>query len=182
MVQIAKTHKSKKCLLCGKKFIKNYHVSSKTWDLAKFCSRKCASIKRKGIPSWNIGKHHSENTIRKLSESHKGQKAWNKGIPSPRGELSPNWKGGWRNNPTYMKDWFRKKKEKIAGREMPESCEICSIQGKIVFDHDHVTGKFRGWICERCNFSLGHAKDNPETLEKMAKYLRESKRNADTSY
>ena len=29
----------------------------------------------------NIGKHYSEITIQKLRDSHRGQIAWNKGIP-----------------------------------------------------------------------------------------------------
>jgi hypothetical protein len=38
-------------------------------------------------------------------------------------------------------------------------------------DHDHVTGKVRGLICRSCNIAIGAAKDNPELLIAMAKYL-----------
>lgn len=34
-----------------------------------------------GFPSWNKGKHNSEEHNRKISESKKGQTTWNKGIP-----------------------------------------------------------------------------------------------------
>ena len=36
---------------------------------------------RRGKPSGMLGKHHTEETKRRYSESRKGRKAWNKGIP-----------------------------------------------------------------------------------------------------
>lgn len=66
-----------------------------------------------------------------------------------------------------------KKKEEIAGRLKPEACEICgSNHWKISFDHDHKTGKFRGWICHNCNCALGYSGDNITTLKKLISYLR----------
>lgn len=41
-----------------------------------------------------------------------------------------------------------------------------------VVDHDHVTGKVRGLLCRQCNSALGFAGDNPERLERLARYLR----------
>ena len=59
-----------------------------------------------------------------------------------------------------------------AGREKPELCEICfTNEFKIVFDHCHNSGKFRGWICDRCNRVLGIVKDSPELLRELALYL-----------
>ena len=80
-----------------------------------------------------------------------------------KGEKNHRWKGGLTN---------LQKKEKIAGRKKPDSCEICGGGGIICFDHDHKTGKFRGWICSRCNFTLGNVKDNSELLIALAEYLR----------
>lgn len=35
------------------------------------------------------------------------------------------------------------------------TCEICGRSGVIVFDHDHKTEEFRGFICDPCNRSIG---------------------------
>lgn len=39
-------------------------------------------------------------------------------------------------------------------------------------DHDHKTGKVRGVLCGPCNHALGHAYDDPSTLDLMAQYVR----------
>jgi uncharacterized ferredoxin-like protein len=60
-----------------------------------------------------------------------------------------------------------------AGRPKPLRCEICTEEAKkIVFDHSHLSNKFRGWLCNRCNVIIGQAGDNPILLEKLAVYLR----------
>lgn len=62
-------------------------------------------------------------------------------------------------------------------------CAICGnletaiINGKIknlCIDHDHVTGKIRGLLCQNCNQMIGHGQDNSEILEAGAAYLKAS--------
>jgi hypothetical protein len=69
----------------------------------------------------------------------------------------------------------RRKRERLAGRPRPSVCEVCESPGYgqqgIVFDHDHVTGKFRGWLCNSCNVVLGYTQDDAERLLKLAMYL-----------
>ena len=43
-------------------------------------------------------------------------------------------------------------------------------------DHDHKTGKFRGYLCDYCNTILARANDDSETLIRLAKYLEKHKK------
>lgn len=95
------------------------------------------------------------------------KKKWVNGRPEFRGEKHPNWKGGGTQSERRLKE-----REKLVGRKKPEQCEICGAISKIVFDHNHETGKFRGWICDRCNKILGFAKDSSELLQRLSVYLK----------
>lgn len=77
----------------------------------------------------------------------------------------------------YNKQWWKKytaSLEKEVGRKKPVDCEVCSRKGRIVFDHCHKTGKFRGWLCSNCNLALGNVEDNIEILKFLIKYLENS--------
>ena len=52
-----------------------------------------------------------------------------------------------------------------------KECVICGSLGKLVVDHDHVSGKVRGMLCNHCNRGLGHFRDDPTILEFAAQYL-----------
>ena len=75
------------------------------------------------------------------------------------------------------KGWIKhlRRLEEIAGRPRPKLCEICKKKRTIHFDHDHKTGKFRGWICYQCNSILGYANDDLKILNAITKYLKKSK-------
>lgn len=54
----------------------------------------------------------------------------------------------------------------------------CAICGQIphrtlAVDHDHVTGKIRGLLCDSCNNGLGRFRDDPIALRTAAQYLEE---------
>lgn len=59
----------------------------------------------------------------------------------------------------------------VAGRPRCDHCELCLRPAKTVFDHCHSTGQFRGWLCQRCNRTLGQVKDDPALLLKMIRYI-----------
>lgn len=71
----------------------------------------------------------------------------------------------------------RKKRWACAPRPKPDACECCARVpnktrlSKIVLDHCHVTGIFRGWICNRCNLVLGAMKDDRVVASDIATYL-----------
>ena len=85
----------------------------------------------------------------------------------------------------YMKEYRKTHPQKNSNRKMTNTgfkysdaptprankCEICSREGKTVLDHCHRSNKFRGWLCNQCNTSLGMVKDRIEILHKMIEYL-----------
>ena len=95
----------------------------------------------------------------------------------------------------YYKEWRRKNQHKertyktvrrlkdlaaqdiVAGRPRPTICDICggSHHNGIVFDHCHQHGHFRGWLCDRCNKTLGAVEDDVALLRKMIVYLERNK-------
>jgi len=53
-------------------------------------------------------------------------------------------------------------------------CELCGKSEhnkKLHMDHDHKTGKFRGWLCRKCNSAAGYVNDSPQIAFALALYL-----------
>jgi hypothetical protein len=55
-------------------------------------------------------------------------------------------------------------------------CEICHKKNIIVFDHDHKTNKFRGWLCNTCNIALGSLGDDVKGLINALNYLQKNEK------
>jgi hypothetical protein len=55
--------------------------------------------------------------------------------------------------------------------DRPDSCEVCGSTVVICYDHNHITGEFRGWLCSMCNLALGNARDSSDILRKLANYI-----------
>lgn len=78
------------------------------------------------------------------------------------------------NKETYLLSAKRRREdmqERMAGRPRPDTCEVCNQEGVISFDHDHKTGKFRGWLCRECNSILGFANDDYKLLKRLATFV-----------
>jgi hypothetical protein len=71
------------------------------------------------------------------------------------------------------KERLESRLEAEAGRPRATSCELCSAPGRTTFDHCHDSGVFRGWLCDRCNRTLGQVHESSSLLRKMADYLEE---------
>ena len=60
-------------------------------------------------------------------------------------------------------------------RPEPALCEICGgvshDNQALALDHCHLTGQFRGWLCDRCNRGLGYFRDSPLALRAAAEYI-----------
>jgi len=59
-------------------------------------------------------------------------------------------------------------------RPRPDRCELCgNTNGRkvLALDHCHVTGEFRGWLCSKCNASIGALGDCAAGLRRAVAYL-----------
>lgn len=71
----------------------------------------------------------------------------------------------------------KKKWERTRPNLVPFKCPICEkttipgLTSKVVLDHDHDTGRVRGWICDSCNTGIGRFKDDIDLLKKAIHYL-----------
>jgi hypothetical protein len=61
----------------------------------------------------------------------------------------------------------------VLERNQKGLCAICkSKPKKLCIDHDHITGKVRGLLCNPCNQGLGHLRDNITNLISAINYLK----------
>jgi hypothetical protein len=72
-------------------------------------------------------------------------------------------------------EWLKKKPS-----NEPFECPICKkrtiagVTSKVVLEHDHLTGKPGGWICDSCNTGLGRFKDDTKLLKSAIEFLNKS--------
>lgn len=65
--------------------------------------------------------------------------------------------------------------ETVIAPHTDNNCDLCGKppgKRRLCLDHCHKTGRFRGWLCDNCNGSLGHLGDTVEGLEKAIDYLK----------
>lgn len=58
-------------------------------------------------------------------------------------------------------------------RPEPTVCECCGTPSKrtLSLDHCHITGKFRGWLCNSCNRAIGLLGDDAVGIRRALVYL-----------
>ena len=77
---------------------------------------------------------------------------------------------------------MRKLKQETKTPDLDYVCPICQRSGHEIhvyshvstpwrLDHDHVTGKFRAYLCDSCNVGLGKFQDSPDMLQRAIDYL-----------
>lgn len=111
-----------------------------------------------------IKERHRANNMEKIRERDRmAQQAY---------RMTEQYKAASRIRVARFKAKQAAEREAIAGRPKPDLCEICNTnEFRIVWDHCHTAGHFRGWICDRCNRVLGLVKDNANLLQQLAQYL-----------
>jgi Recombination endonuclease VII len=80
------------------------------------------------------------------------------------------------------RDWIKKYPEKRRAQRwkltvekleqlLAGGCGACGSMTNLGIDHDHVTGRVRGVLCNNHNVALGMVHDSPEELRALALYI-----------
>lgn len=102
-----------------------------------------------------------------------------------RKDLNPEYHAYQRNFALKKKYGITLKEYNIIFINQNGLCKIClkpdvtkrrsTVDGNLVVDHDHITGKVRGLLCHNCNVALGSFRDSEENLIRAVSYLRDNK-------
>lgn len=133
------------------------------------------------------GPRNIERVTRRRSARQAGLATYNPGVPCSQGHAAERHVGNdrcvacQRISNRGTRDLRSRNKDKDAGIEprprlracppRPDRCQCCGSDRKLVLDHCHVSGAFRGWICDRCNRGLGCLGDNVPGLCHAILYL-----------
>lgn len=119
-------------------------------------------------------------------EKHnKYMREWRRRNPGRFKEAQDRWI---RNNPDKRKDHRLKcmygiglEEYKKMYEEQGGLCAICNRPAMVLdnkgrvralsVDHDHITGKVRGLLCNKCNMAIGIMDSNPEITRNATNYL-----------
>lgn len=151
------------------------------------------SISHKGQVSWRKGKKFVDEKVsrekRKLY-----RKEWRLKNKDRLLEQDRAWKQAnrqriallarlrYQKNAQKELDRIRLKKYGITGDEFRKilkyqnfKCPVCNrkITKNLSVDHNHLTGRIRGLICNNCNLAIGNADESSERLRALARYLNE---------
>jgi hypothetical protein len=77
-------------------------------------------------------------------------------------------------NPKKQKNTNYKRKYGISlsAFNRAKKCALCFETRKLVPDHSHITGKYRGPLCYRCNLAISQAESKKGWLKRVKEYLR----------
>lgn len=140
-----------KCIDCGK-------------ELTQRKYKQCANC-------YNTNK--KTETLEKLSTSHIGQMAWNKGKPSLQAkENHPNWKGGITPENRLLRNKFKDTVIKEVLKRDEYTCQLCGVKGEEMhIDHiqpwsEYVEGRFCidncRTLCRACHYQITFGKPMPK--------------------
>lgn len=121
-----------------------------------------------------------EKPIEEFRVNSKGSLMWCKGCSTSLGAKSMR---EWRSNNPERYSYNRKRHLLTQYNLTPEEftymvleqggvCGICGLVPSALYvDHDHLTGKVRGLLCQKCNSGLGFLGDSLDGLGKAISYL-----------
>ena len=157
----------RKCVMCGLECLE-------TSELELFVKRKNALHGRKNKCKECAKKEYRE----KWSKKYEEKRIRPEGYKEYRALKQKYW---------HLKCKFNMKEDdiKMHLENANYSCQICGRKEedvyKLVFDHDHDTGLFRGILCHSCNSNLGYFEKGFKNMDKN-KTTTSSTFNVDIAY
>lgn len=155
--------KIRKCKWCDKP-AKKYYIGTRFKGYFKTCgSEECL---KKAYQDKNVKQKKRFNQLRKCEIcgneyiANSTSCRWCK-------ECIPN-----KHSATiYVRYKLLPKEEKKLKEKYNGICPICNKRKASAIDHDHITGKVRGYICNKCNLGLHYIEDI-ELKNNMERYLK----------
>lgn len=99
---------SKKCLNCGKEFIKAPKYTYEVFNKMKYCSNKCVGVKVSRGNKHALGYRHTDEAKKRISQAFLGSKhpRWRGGITKPNQKLRDSVKYKEWRTAVYVRDSF----------------------------------------------------------------------------
>ena len=149
---------------------------------AKLKARICQRNWKLSHPE-KVKQQHHRHHIKHRKECIANATKWNQAHREIINKRSKKYRKKWNDkNKKHIADYHRNKKYGLTPEQYDsmylEQFGICALchepfgDQKPCVDHCHITNKVRGLIHMGCNSMIGYAKDNPETLELGAEYLK----------
>jgi hypothetical protein len=134
-------------------------------------NKTCLECKRECAATWHKSHLEHAREVRRTWESKHREQRRVAARERYRANLNHSVELSRRSYKRRRAKWNTEHAQEL-GRQKPEACECCGQSTKrIVWDHNHKTGCGRGWICDSCNYALGHVGDSPARLLQLLKYL-----------
>lgn len=97
-----------------------------------------------------------------------------------RADKIAEWQRAYRSRNTEKRRAYSRHVEQklpLPSHAAPATCECCggTSAKALSLDHCHNTNSFRGWLCERCNLSIGGLGDDLEGLLRAVAYLQKGR-------
>jgi len=117
------------------------------------------------------------------NNSEKAKQHRDKYLQANREKLAAKSLEWWKTNKDKSKNSYLKRTYNITLADyqalellQENKCACCGIHKKelskpLVVDHDHLTGKIRGLLCDACNVAIGGLGDNINSVYKAIEYL-----------
>ena len=172
------TEAKKICTKCGKmKFVSHYYKAQDTKDSlrgeCKECHKKWAHDRYHKIGDRKRKHARERYKIKKVEISQKRKDTWQFDRVRRRFKIALSSSRSWAKKKGYTPCFASEMEISTA---FTGACEICGrtedhLTRRLNLDHDHETGKFKGWLCTACNRAIGLFSESQSVLHSALTYV-----------